>query len=690
MSRYRLGVIFAFLLLGVMLSGCSLPATHTYYVTTTGNDTNNCLSSVHACRTVSAAVSKATPRSTINIGAGTFPVAQEVGKWLAFVGAGQTTTILSRTDPSGPTFRIDDAVHASFSNMTINGGRTGIEVDGYNIATQLTATYVTFTNSGWGITNLQGCAITLANVTMTNNNFGITTIGGTLSVLNSVFRGNRFIAIENSSIAVLDHVTIDQNGGGVENAGSTVAVSNTTTGSAVGRIKIVYSTITNNHGDGLGSTGGRASVSASQISNNGGAGIDAINLFVIDTSVVSSNAEGGISAGLPAGASGGEATDLQISQVAVINNGGNAGVQTWSGTATITNSTISSNRGVGVSNVNARLTLAFDTISGNRSYGLAGNGYAPIAVQNSIIAVNGSPNCFDLGSEFSMDTGSRACNDSLTTTSLHLAALTHDAGTWDMPLQSGSPAINAARPDSACPAMDQRGYTRPSGAHCDVGAYEFGAGTHLEAATGAPTLALVSGTATAPLLEIITNTPTITPVTPTDTPAVQVPPQVTFLMNANCRKGPGTAYDVATSFAQGGTLPAVGRTADSSWWQVQIQPGSNCWVGKSTVSTSGPVDGLPVVVAPALPDAPGKVTNVYACDTKSTKTLTVILSWTGVPGAAGYDVYRNGSLIKSVGGGTTTYTDKPAPMGVALTYALEAFNGVAHSAQVTTSVPACK
>jgi hypothetical protein len=37
---------------------------------------------------------------------------------------------------------------------------------------------------------------------------------------------------------------------------------------------------------------------------------------------------------------------------------------------------------------------------------------------------------------------------------------------------TGSPAIDAGN-DSACPSIDQRGVTRPSGLHCDIGAYEF-------------------------------------------------------------------------------------------------------------------------------------------------------------------------------------------------------------------------
>ena len=48
--------------------------------------------------------------------------------------------------------------------------------------------------------------------------------------------------------------------------------------------------------------------------------------------------------------------------------------------------------------------------------------------------------------------------------------------TWTLALLPGSAAIDAAD-DAICAAapvnnLDQRGITRPQGAHCDIGAYE--------------------------------------------------------------------------------------------------------------------------------------------------------------------------------------------------------------------------
>jgi hypothetical protein len=206
-----------------------------------------------------------------------------------------------------------------------------------------------------------------------------------------------------------------------------------------------------------------------------------------------------------------------------------------------------------------------------------------------------------------------------------------------------------------------------------------------------PVHALTIGTddkATPTLISILPSpTEPATP-TATATPTDQSSPQLIFLENANCHKGPGTAYDVATSFVKGKLLPAVGRNESSSWWLVQIQPGSTCWVGDAAVVESGPVELLPVTTAPSLPETPAKMVNSNVCDLKL-NTLTVNLNWASVSDATGFKIYRNGSPLTSVGGEVTSYTDS-APLGVDLTYGVEAVNAYGHSDQVTTSVPACK
>ena len=43
--------------------------------------------------------------------------------------------------------------------------------------------------------------------------------------------------------------------------------------------------------------------------------------------------------------------------------------------------------------------------------------------------------------------------------------------TQTIPLLAGSSAIDTGN-DAVCPGTDQRGVTRPQGAHCDIGAFE--------------------------------------------------------------------------------------------------------------------------------------------------------------------------------------------------------------------------
>ena len=106
-----------------------------------------------------------------------------------------------------------------------------------------------------------------------------------------------------------------------------------------------------------------------------------------------------------------------------------------------------------------------------------------------------------------------------------------------------------------------------------------------------------------------THTPTFTLVpvgTPTQTTtAIASPtstlsgPIATFIKNANCRQGPGTSYEVVTSFETGTTVEIVGRNPDfdNTWWLVLI-PDSNdkCWVSLVTAQATGDFDEIPTVI----------------------------------------------------------------------------------------------
>ena len=99
-----------------------------------------------------------------------------------------------------------------------------------------------------------------------------------------------------------------------------------------------------------------------------------------------------------------------------------------------------------------------------------------------------------------------------------------------------------------------------------------------------PTFTLVpTGTAT--------NTETVTPT------ATVSGPTITFIKDANCRNGPGTKYDVVTSYFKGQTLQIVGRNPDfdNTWWYIKMPTGGKCWVSLATGQAYGDFDDIPTI-----------------------------------------------------------------------------------------------
>lgn len=180
------------------------------------------------------------------------------------------------------------------------------------------------------------------------------------------------------------------------------------------------------------------------------------------------------------------------------------------------------------------------------------------------------------------------------------------------------------------------------------------------------------------------------PATPTPTPAVT--PSATFIVNAFCRKGPGTEYGTAAGYEQGQEAELIGRSEPGRplWWLTALR----CWVSDSTVETRGPVDGLPpfpapptpVPASPPEPPARFQVSN-FLCDPKQ---YQVTLVWVDrSENEDGYRLYRDGKLIATLGANVTTYVDNP-PRGDDHTYALEAFNDAGASPQVMTADQGCQ
>jgi uncharacterized protein YraI len=110
-------------------------------------------------------------------------------------------------------------------------------------------------------------------------------------------------------------------------------------------------------------------------------------------------------------------------------------------------------------------------------------------------------------------------------------------------------------------------------------------------------------------------TPTLTP-TPTRTPVVTITPitpeaptapSVIAKMNANCREGPGTAYDSYGSLLAGQQAEIKGRLSDNSWLLIALAGRSSyCWIAASVANVSGDLSKVQTVAAGALPPVAGE------------------------------------------------------------------------------------
>jgi hypothetical protein len=169
------------------------------------------------------------------------------------------------------------------------------------------------------------------------------------------------------------------------------------------------------------------------------------------------------------------------------------------GNVNVVNSTISSNtsttwHGGAMFITDGTVSILNSTIAGNNAPGGTAGGLfvgtftaasATLTLKNSIVANNGDFGCFQgffgagavtltsLGNNVFTD---GTCNPVATdqvVADAGLGPLGDNGGpTLTHALLPGSPAIDSAY-DAVCPAVDQRGVTRPQGVRCDAGSFEL-------------------------------------------------------------------------------------------------------------------------------------------------------------------------------------------------------------------------
>jgi len=198
-------------------------------------------------------------------------------------------------------------------------------------------------------------------------------------------------------------------------------------------------------------------------------------------------------------------SELSVSNSSFLNNadtnpsqGGRGSIYIGGGTGTITNSTFyhnttgGPNNNVGAIYNEGALTITNSTFSdnGSTSSGGAGDIYqlgagSVLNLYNNIFAatsagvtcdaavgtVNGNNNLFETAV---VDADACGFTDNVAGNIVNhspgIGTLTGSPAYF--PLNFGSPAIDSGT-NSGCPATDQRGVTRPFGAQCDMGSYEY-------------------------------------------------------------------------------------------------------------------------------------------------------------------------------------------------------------------------
>jgi CSLREA domain-containing protein len=263
-------------------------------------------------------------------------------------------------------------------------------------------------------------------------------------------------------------------GGGLANAGGSVTITGST----------FSGNIAGNGGSGgsggspQGTSGAGGAGGSGQGGSSGGAMVSANGSVSITNSTIAGNLSG-------TGGDGGDGgivgpfPDVDGAPGAAGNGsaGGGIFVRTSAG-LTLHNVTIAQNRVGGPGTPGAGGTGG--TVSGSPGAAAFGGGMyvsaASAGLDNTLLASNQLGNCAaqnagsitDGGHNLSF--GETSCPSTFASGDPRLAALQDNAGlTQTMDPAAGSAAIDAG---AGCPGTDQRGLARPSGAACDIGAYE--------------------------------------------------------------------------------------------------------------------------------------------------------------------------------------------------------------------------
>jgi Zn-dependent metalloprotease len=472
----------------------------TWYVATTGNDSNSCTATGSPCATINGAIAKAAAGDIINVAIGTYTGSGNeivlinknitlLGGWDAtFTTQSGMSTIDVQFIFSHRCITISNGITASLDHLIIQHGRhvsdngAGIYNDGGILTLSNSTINDNLAPVGGGIYN-NGGSVALNNSTVTNNSSnldggGIYNNGGTLTINNGTINNN----------------TYARNGGGIYNNAGTVNLTDSTVsnngvfddGGGIyndgGTTNIVNSIISNNTQNNLNAPSGQAEQMGGGILSKNGT-------LTITNSTISGNtakdANGfGFGGGIRSSNTSLTITQSELNENTAAISGG--GIYLVNGSLTLNNSTMANNTayyGGGIYRIEAAMTLNNVTIANNNAY-IGGGFYSnspsfALSMRNSIVANNTAA----VGTDCSGPINTSKRNIIGNTTGCSVTAGVGDQfninpliGTYllgspaYLALQTGSPAINSG--DSAtCLSTDQRGKNRIG--VCDIGAYEY-------------------------------------------------------------------------------------------------------------------------------------------------------------------------------------------------------------------------
>jgi uncharacterized repeat protein (TIGR01451 family) len=367
-------------------------------------------------------------------------------------------------------------------------------------------------NQASGATSLINGSVVSGNTAPSSNGGGISNSSGTVTVTNSTI-GSGNSALSGGGIAQTAGTTVSL-------VGSTVISNTATTGSGGGVINtggtltVNGSDVTDNtaaiQGGGLRNDGGGTTtisngslINLNDAPNGGGVSNSNGAVHVVDTTVMSNTASTGDGGGLRNDSTTAAVTlaitnTLIYTNVAGSNGGGIQSGGVNSATLTIVNSTLSANQAFGTaggvqnSTLTGTIALANVTITGNFTgaggSGLRNAGSGNATVKNSIIALSGNgPNCstgdtitsqgFNLENTNTCDfTGTGDLFNVIPTLGALQdnggPTLTHALLTGSRGIDEGDNVVGCTDTSGALLTTDQRGFARPVGARCDIGAYE--------------------------------------------------------------------------------------------------------------------------------------------------------------------------------------------------------------------------